>query len=73
MYTGGAMDASAVSMCITISLASLSRLPESAQPGRQRSFPGPGGSLTGAYAGWTLAEDLEDMDRSGTATAILSI
>jgi hypothetical protein len=36
-------------------------------------FPSPGGSLTGAYAGWTLAEDLEDMDRSGTATAILSI
>lgn len=31
------------------------------------------GPLTSAYAGWTLAEDLEDMERSGTATAILSI
>jgi predicted TIM-barrel fold metal-dependent hydrolase len=31
------------------------------------------GPLTSAYADWTLAEDLEDMDRSGTATAILSI
>lgn len=31
------------------------------------------GALTSAYAGWALAEDLEDMDRSGTATAILSI
>jgi len=31
------------------------------------------GPLTSAYSGWTLAEDLEDMDRSGTATAILSI
>ena len=35
--------------------------------------PGGRGALTSAYAGWTLAEDLEDMDRSGTATAILSI
>jgi predicted TIM-barrel fold metal-dependent hydrolase len=26
-----------------------------------------------AYPGWTLAEDLDDMDRSGTAVAILSI
>jgi predicted TIM-barrel fold metal-dependent hydrolase len=34
---------------------------------------GRGGALNSAYAGWTLAEDLEDMDRSGTATAILSI
>jgi 6-methylsalicylate decarboxylase len=34
---------------------------------------GRGGALTSAYAGWTLAEDLEDMDRSGTLTAILSI
>ena len=31
------------------------------------------GPLTSAYAGWTLTEDLEDMERSGTATAILSI
>jgi 6-methylsalicylate decarboxylase len=31
------------------------------------------GALTSAYAGWTLEEDLEDMDRSGTATAIVSI
>jgi predicted TIM-barrel fold metal-dependent hydrolase len=35
--------------------------------------PGGRGGLIGAYAGWTLAEDLEDMDRSGTETAILSI
>ena len=34
---------------------------------------GRGGALNSAYAGWTLSEDLEDMDRSGTATAILSI
>jgi 6-methylsalicylate decarboxylase len=34
---------------------------------------GQGGALSAAYAGWTLAEDLDDMDRSGTATAILSI
>lgn len=34
---------------------------------------GAGGKLTAAYAGWTIAEDLDDMDRSGTATAILSI
>ena len=32
-----------------------------------------GGALGSAYPGWTLAEDLEDMDRSGTAVAILSI
>jgi 6-methylsalicylate decarboxylase len=32
-----------------------------------------GGALGSAYPGWTLAEDLEDMDRSGTATALLSI
>ena len=43
--------------------------------------PGGGGIPAGrggrgggsAYPGWTLAEDLEDMDRSGTAIAILSI
>src|SRR5215469_3785963 len=34
---------------------------------------GPGSALSAAYAGWTLPEDLDDMDRSGTATAILSI
>ena len=34
---------------------------------------GQGGLLSAAYAGWTLPEDLDDMDRSGTATAILSI
>ena len=34
---------------------------------------GRGGALNSAYAGWTLTEDLEDMDRNGTATAILSI
>jgi predicted TIM-barrel fold metal-dependent hydrolase len=34
---------------------------------------GRGGALTAAYASWTLAEDLDDMDRSGTATALLSI
>jgi 6-methylsalicylate decarboxylase len=34
---------------------------------------GRGGTLTAAYAGWTLSEDLDDMDRNGTATAILSI
>lgn len=37
------------------------------------SVPAGRGPLTSAYAGWTLSEDLEDMDRSGTATAILSI
>src|SRR5581483_4519264 len=31
------------------------------------------GGLSAAYAGWTLAEDLEDMDKSGTAVALLSI
>jgi predicted TIM-barrel fold metal-dependent hydrolase len=34
---------------------------------------GRGGALGSAYPNWTLAEDLEDMDRNGTATAILSI
>ena len=34
---------------------------------------GRGGGLNAAVAGWKLDEDLEDMDRSGTATAILSI
>jgi len=34
---------------------------------------GRGGALGSAYAGWTLAEDLDDMDKTGTATAILSI
>ena len=33
----------------------------------------PDGHLDRAFLGWTLTEDLEDMDRSGTATAILSI
>jgi 6-methylsalicylate decarboxylase len=34
---------------------------------------GRGGALSSAYAGWTLAEDLDDMDKNGTATALLSI
>jgi predicted TIM-barrel fold metal-dependent hydrolase len=34
---------------------------------------GRGGGLSAAYAGWTLAEDLEDMDKTGTAVALLSI
>ena len=34
---------------------------------------GRGGGLNAAVAGWKLDADLEDMDRSGTATAILSI
>jgi len=34
---------------------------------------GRGGGLNAAVAGWKLDEDLDDMDRSGTATAILSI
>lgn len=34
---------------------------------------GRGGGLSAAYKGWTLAEDLEDMDKSGTAVALLSI
>ena len=34
---------------------------------------GRGGALGSAYPGWTLAEDLDDMDKSGTAVAILSI
>ncbi len=34
---------------------------------------GRGAALGSAYAGWTLAEDMEDMDRNGTAVAILSI
>src|SRR5437016_13753171 len=42
-----------------------------AGPGPGRG--GRGGGLGSAYAGWTLAEDLEDMDQSGTATALLSI
>src|SRR5712692_4858185 len=28
-----------------------------------------GGGLGSAFAGWTLAEDLDDMDKNGTATA----
>ena len=34
---------------------------------------GRGGALTAAAAGWKLDEDLADMDKSGTAVAILSI
>ncbi len=35
---------------------------------------GTGGAQFGsAFPGWTLAEDMDDMDRSGTAVAILSI
>jgi 6-methylsalicylate decarboxylase len=34
---------------------------------------GRGGALGSAFAGWTLAEDLDDMDKNGTATALLSI
>ena len=32
-----------------------------------------GPAFGSAFAGWTLSEDLEDMDKNGTATAILSI
>lgn len=32
-----------------------------------------GGALGSARAGWVLSEDLEDMDKNGTETAILSI
>src|SRR2546428_354181 len=39
-----------------------------AGPGPGRG--GRGDGLGSAYAGWTLAEDLEDMDKSGTATAL---
>jgi predicted TIM-barrel fold metal-dependent hydrolase len=38
--------------------------------GKQGGGPGPRGS---AYAGWTLAEDMDDMDKNGTQTAILSL
>jgi predicted TIM-barrel fold metal-dependent hydrolase len=38
--------------------------------GGKQGFPA---GLGSAYTGWTLAEDLEDMDKSGTATALLSI
>src|SRR5215469_16328899 len=41
--------------------------------GRGRAGANQFGGLGSAYPGWTLAEDLEDMDRSGTATALLSI
>src|SRR3954451_19420553 len=34
---------------------------------------GRGGALGSAFANWTLAEDLDDMDKNGTATALLSI
>src|SRR2546430_9481774 len=34
---------------------------------------GRGGALGSAAAGWVLSEDLDDMDKSGTATALLSI
>lgn len=34
---------------------------------------GRGGLQGSAFPGWTLAEDLDDMDRNGTATAILSL
>src|SRR5579883_2679004 len=33
----------------------------------------PGGGLNAAAPNWVLSEDLEDMDRNGTATALLSI
>jgi predicted TIM-barrel fold metal-dependent hydrolase len=32
-----------------------------------------GGALGSAFAGWTLAEDMDDMDKNGTQTAILSL
>ena len=41
--------------------------------GTGRSSSGGQLPLSSAYRGWTLAEDLEDMDRNGTATALLSI
>ena len=34
---------------------------------------GRGGALGSARAGWVLSEDMEDMDKNGTETAILSI
>src|SRR5690349_5094209 len=34
---------------------------------------GRGGGLSAAAAGWKLNEDLDDMDKSGTAVALLSI
>jgi len=34
---------------------------------------GRGGLLGSAFAGWKLEEDMEDMDKNGTATAILSL
>jgi len=40
--------------------------------GKQGGGRGPG-PLGSAYTGWTLAEDMEDMDKSGTQTAILSL
>jgi 6-methylsalicylate decarboxylase len=39
--------------------------------GRGAGARGP--AFGSAFAGWTLSEDLEDMDKNGTATAILSI
>jgi predicted TIM-barrel fold metal-dependent hydrolase len=47
-----------------------------AAPGRggnNKQGGGGGNALGSAYAGWTLAEDLEDMDRNGTTAALLSI
>src|SRR5262249_34162787 len=49
-----------------------------ARGGGRGAAAGRGGGARGAafgsaVAGWTLAEDLEDMDKNGTVTAILSI
>lgn len=38
-----------------------------------RGAAGGGGNFGSAFPGWTLSQDLEDMDKNGTATAILSI
>ena len=43
------------------------------QIGRGATKQGGNVGLGSAYTGWTLAEDLEDMDKSGTGTALLSI
>lgn len=42
--------------------------------GRGAASPaGPGAAQGSAFPGWTLEEDLDDMDKNGTATAILSL
>jgi hypothetical protein len=41
--------------------------------GRGGAGRGAAAGGTSAFPGWTLSQDLEDMDKNGTATAILSI